>query len=139
MTEIPLKIACIEIIDYPRFSWRGYMLDEARHFFGLETVKKLLDLLALHKMNIFHWHLTDDQGWRIEIKQYPKLTEIGSIRKKPIPVRGSYKDKPGPLDGFYTQEQIQEIIEYAAQRYIQIIPEIEMPGHTLAAIASYPF
>ncbi|NHK32283.1 MAG: beta-N-acetylhexosaminidase [Asgard group archaeon] len=133
--EIPNLI----IRDYPRFSWRGFMLDEARHFMGKEIVKHLLDLMALHKLNKFHWHLVDDQGWRVEIKKYPKLIEIGSKRK----IKTKRGEKPLPdneqlYGGFYTQEDIKEIIAYAKDRFIEIIPEIELPGHSSSAIASYP-
>lgn len=132
-------IPCVSIEDAPRFSWRGFMLDEARYFKGMEVVKSLLDEMALLKMNVFHWHLTDDQGWRIEIKKYPKLTEIGS-RRKDTQIGGwnSESFSGVPHEGFYTQEEIKEIVAYAAQLHIQVVPEIEMPGHASAAIASYP-
>jgi len=129
------------IIDYPRFSYRGKHLDCARHFFSKEEVKQYIDLLAFHKLNTFHWHLTDDQGWRVEIKKYPKLQTIASKRKETL--IGHYSDNPIKYDGkeyggYYTQEDIKEIVEYAKQRYINIIPEIEMPGHALAALSAYP-
>ncbi|RYU92969.1 glycoside hydrolase family 20 protein [Emticicia agri] len=127
------------IFDRPRYGHRGGMLDVARHFFPVSFVKKYIDLLALHKMNKFHWHLTDDQGWRIEIKKYPKLTEIGSKRKESM--KGHYNDwkfDGTPHGGFYTQTEIKEVIAYAQKKFITIIPEIEMPGHALAALASYP-
>jgi hexosaminidase len=132
-------VRCVTIKDAPRFSWRGFMLDEARYFKGMDVVKSLLDEMALLKMNVFHWHLTDDQGWRIEIKKYPKLTEIGS-RRKDSQVGGWNSDKFAgvPHEGFYTQEEVKEIVAYAEQLHIQIVPEIEMPGHASAAIASYP-
>ncbi|MFX1488799.1 MAG: beta-N-acetylhexosaminidase, partial [Promethearchaeota archaeon] len=132
------RLSCLKIEDFPRFSWRGYMLDEARHFHGKEVVKKLLDLMALLKMNIFHWHLTDDQGWRIEIKRYPKLTEIGS-RREETQIGGFLNKKTNgiPHSGYYSQEEIQEIVNYAKDRFITIIPEIDMPGHTRAVLASY--
>ncbi|MFX0007575.1 MAG: beta-N-acetylhexosaminidase [Candidatus Hermodarchaeota archaeon] len=134
------RIPCLELIDFPRFSWRGYMLDEARHFHGVKIVKKLLDLLALLKLNKFHWHLTDDQGWRIEIKKYPNLTDIGSKREETqIGSRFSKKRDGVPHSGFYTQEDIQKIVNYANERFIQIIPEIDTPGHIRAALASYPY
>ncbi|MCI0499415.1 MAG: beta-N-acetylhexosaminidase [Planctomycetales bacterium] len=126
------------IRDYPRFAWRGMHLDESRHFFGAAFVKKYIDLLALHKVNVFHWHLTDDQGWRIEIKKYPKLTEIGAWRKETMVGKNWDKFDGTPHGGFYTQQDIREIVEYARQRYVTIVPEIEMPGHGLAALASYP-
>ncbi|NVM36190.1 MAG: beta-N-acetylhexosaminidase [Candidatus Lokiarchaeota archaeon] len=133
------QIPCLKLEDFSRFSWRGYMLDEARHFHGKEIVKKMLDLMALLKLNKFHWHLTDDQGWRIEIKKYPKLTEIGSKREE-TQVGGRFSKKRDgiPHSGYYSQKDIQEIIEYAGDRFIQIIPEIDLPGHTRAALASYP-
>lgn len=130
--------AC-KIIDEPRFSYRGSMLDVGRHFFSVDFIKKYIDLLALHKMNTFHWHLTEDQGWRIEIKKYPKLTEIGSTRAETM--KGHYSDQTfdgKPYGGFYTQEQIREVVKYAQSKYVTVIPEIEMPGHALAALASYP-
>ncbi|MFX0021429.1 MAG: beta-N-acetylhexosaminidase [Candidatus Hermodarchaeota archaeon] len=133
------EIPCLEIEDHPRFKWRGYMLDEARHFQGKNVVKKLLDLLSLHKMNVFHWHLTDDQGWRIEIKKYPKLTEIGSKRTETqFGGRLSKKRDGTPHEGYYSQEDIKEIIEYAKKRFIKIIPEVDLPGHSTALLASYP-
>ena len=137
-----LKIKEIKIIDAPRFKWRSFMLDEARYFKGMKQVKMLLDEMAFLKMNIFHWHLVDDQGWRIEIKNYPKLTEIGSKRKStqigPLQWESPIQSAE-PHSGFYTQEQIKEIIKYAKERHITIVPEIEMPGHSTAAIASYPW
>ncbi|MBJ7881664.1 beta-N-acetylhexosaminidase [Gelidibacter salicanalis] len=134
-----LEIPGVELKDKPRFSWRAFMLDESRHFKGVAAVKDLLDQMALLKMNVFHWHLTDDQGWRIEIKKYPKLTEIGSHRLDTQSSRKSPERVGAPHEGFYTQEQIKDIIQYAQERHIQIIPEIEMPGHATAAIASYPW
>lgn len=131
----------VVIEDAPRFGWRGSMLDVSRHFFGVETVKRYLDLLALHKFNRFHWHLTDDQGWRIEIKRYPRLTEVGAWRKGTMLTRPDDPDlqfDDQPHGGFYSQDQIREVVAYAAARGITIIPEIEMPGHAQAAIAAYP-
>ena len=132
-------IPAIEIIDYPRFEYRGMHLDVARHFFPVDFVKKYINLLAMYKFNRFHWHLTEDQGWRIEIKKYPKLTEIGAWRDSTL--IGNYGS--GEYDnirygGFYTQEEIKEVVAYAAERQITIIPEIEMPGHSSAALAAYP-
>ncbi|MFV0467388.1 MAG: beta-N-acetylhexosaminidase [Dysgonomonas sp.] len=128
------------ISDSPAFSWRAFMLDEARHFQGEKEVYRLLDEMAALKMNKIHWHLTDNEGWRIEIKKYPKLTEIGSIRKDTqMGDRKSEKTKGSPHSGFYTQADIKRILQYAKKRHIRIIPEIEMPGHASAAIASYPF
>jgi len=135
-----VEIPYVSIKDYPRFGWRAFMLDEARHFQGTKTVKDLLDQMALLKMNVFHWHLTDDQGWRIEIKKYPKLTEVGGFRSSTQITRNHPEDQNGiPHGGFYTQKQIKEIIEYAKQRHIRIVPEIEMPGHAMAAITAYPW
>jgi hexosaminidase len=137
--NIEWQIPCLELKDFPRFSWRGYMLDEARHFHGKEVVKKILDIMVLLKLNKFHWHLTDDQGWRIEVKNYPKLAEIGSRREEThIGSRFSKKRDGIPHSGYYTQEDIKEIIDYSRDRFIQIIPEIDMPGHTRAVLASYP-
>ena len=126
------------ISDTPRFAYRGMMLDVARHFFPVDFVKEYIDLLALHNMNTFHWHLTDDQGWRIEIKKYPLLTKIGSIRKHTTLGRNSSLDDNTPYGGFYTQQQARDIVEYAKERYITVIPEIDMPGHMLGALAAYP-
>ena len=128
------------INDNPAFSWRAFMLDEARHFKGMEVVKDLLDEMSLLKMNVFHWHLTDDQGWRIEIKKYPKLTEVGAHRDS-TEINHFHSDlyDGTPHSGFYTQEEIKEIIEYASKRHIMVIPEIEMPGHSSAPIAAYPW
>jgi hexosaminidase len=134
-----LAIAAVEVKDEPRFVYRGAMLDVGRHYFPVAFVKKFIDYLALHKMNYFHWHLTEDQGWRIEIKKYPKLTEIGSKRNGSI--IGSYPGKGSdntPEQGFYTQEEVKDIVKYASGRFITVIPEIEMPGHGSAAIAAYP-
>lgn len=126
------------IEDYPRFSWRGGHLDVGRHFMPVDGVKKFIDLLSMHKMNVFHWHLTEDQGWRIEIKKYPKLTEIGSKRKDTMLVYSPAKWEGKPHEGFYTQNQIRDIVKYAQARFVTIVPEIEMPGHATAAIAAYP-
>ena len=138
-SKIEWTLPSIEIIDYPRFSWRGYMLDEGRHFFGKEVVKHILDLMALFKMNVFHWHLTEDQGWRIEIKKYPLLTEVGSTRTR-TQIGGflSKKMDNTPHKGYYTQEEIKDIISHAASLFIKIIPEIDMPGHSKSALAAYP-
>ncbi|WP_461790064.1 beta-N-acetylhexosaminidase [Pedobacter sp.] len=157
-----LPIAEVAITDYPRFDYRGMHLDVSRHFFDVTFIKQYIDYLALHKMNYFHWHLTDDHGWRIEIKKYPKLTEIGAWRNGSIiglwPGKGNenikYQVLPNdvkitPADatiktdgvrhgGFYTQDEVKEVIKYAADRYITVIPEIEMPAHSMAALAAYP-
>ena len=137
-TKTQWIIPCVAIEDYPRFKWRGMHLDVCRHFMPKEFVKKYIDLLALHKMNMFHWHLTEDQGWRIEIKKYPKLTEISAWRKETVVGRNTNRYDNTPHGGFYTQDEIREIVEYAKQRYITIVPEIEMPGHSVAALAAYP-
>lgn len=139
-------IPAVTISDAPRFPYRGMHLDVGRHFFPIDFIKKYIDLLALHKMNKFHWHLTEDQGWRLEIKKYPKLTEVGAWRaetavRKNFPGSGvneNFKGDGQRYGGFYTQEQAKEIVKYAAERHITVIPEIDMPGHMLAALASYP-
>ena len=135
-----LKIPAVQIFDYPRFPYRGMHLDVSRHFFPVEFVKKYIDLMSQYKFNYFHWHLTDDQGWRIEIKKYPKLTEIGSKRSESLVGRFStdFKGDGVPVEGFYTQEQIKDVVAYAKARYITVIPEIELPGHSSAALAAYP-
>ncbi len=135
------SIPCVEISDAPRYTYRGMHLDVGRHFFGVEKVKKYIDQLALHKFNRFHWHLTEDQGWRLEIKKYPKLQEIAACRNQTLV--GHYNDSPESYDGiiycgYYTQEEAREVVRYAAERFITVIPEIEMPGHAQAAIAAYP-
>ena len=136
---IKLEIPQLKIKDYPRFAYRGMHLDVARHFFPVTFIKKYIDYLAAYKYNTFHWHLTDDQGWRIEIKKYPLLTQVGGFRNGTIigryPGKGNDSIRYG---GFYTQQQIKEVVQYAADRYIDVIPEIEMPGHASAAIAAYP-
>ena len=128
----------VVITDAPRFSWRGMHLDCSRHFFPVAFVKKFIDLLALHNMNVFHWHLTDDQGWRIEIKNWPRLTTVGSQRSGTIIGTNSDLDDGIPYGGYYTQAELREIVAYAAARHITIVPEIDMPGHMLAALAAYP-
>lgn len=133
------QLPALRIEDAPRFAWRGAMLDSARHFQSIDEIKQLLDAMALHKLNVFHWHLTDDQGWRIEIKRYPRLTEVGGCR---IPSGDGGIDprsgQPRPYCGWYSQEQIREIVRYAAERGITVVPEIDIPGHATAAIAAYP-
>jgi len=131
-------LPAVTITDAPRFSWRGMHLDCSRHFYSIQFVKKFIDLLALHNMNVFHWHLTDDQGWRIEIKKWPKLITIGSQRSGTIIGTNSDLDDETHHGGYYTQEQCREIVAYAAERHITVVPEIDMPGHMLAALASYP-
>ena len=134
-------IPCVSIRDWPRYPYRGMHLDVCRHFFGPQFIKRYLDLLALHKMNTFHWHLTEDQGWRIAIEKYPRLTEVGGFRRETL--IGHYSDQPHRFDGtryggFYTQDEVREIVRYAQERFITVIPEIEMPGHSLAAISAHP-
>jgi len=138
-----LTIPAVEIKDSPRFAYRGMHLDVGRHFFSVSDVKKYIDLIAMHKMNTFHWHLTEDQGWRIEIKKYPRLTEIGAYRKgTAIGLAGTrnapYTYDTIPYGGFYTQEEIKEVVAYAGKQHITVIPEIELPGHSSAALAAYP-
>ncbi len=131
-------LAAVQIKDYPRFSYRGVHFDVSRHFFTVDEAKNYIDMMVLHNMNRLHWHLTDDQGWRLEIKKYPLLTEIGANRKETVIGRNSGKYDGKPYSGFYTQEQAREIIAYAAERYITVIPEIDLPGHMQAALAAYP-
>jgi len=143
VTGVPWTLPAIEIEDAPRFSWRGSHLDVGRHFMPRAAILKHIDLLALHKLNVFHWHLTEDQGWRIEIKRYPKLTEVGAWRKDsmiaPRTTDPAERKFAGvPHGGFYAQDDVREVVRYAADRYITVVPEIEMPGHALAAIAAYP-
>ena len=140
-TAGPWIVPAVRIADQPRFGWRGMHLDCARHFMPKEFIKKFLDLLALHKMNVFHWHLTEDQGWRIEIKSLPKLTEVSAWREKTVV--GHHDNRPRRFDdtrhgGFYTQDDVREIVAYAARRHITVVPEIEMPGHSQAVLAAYP-
>ena len=127
-----LVLPCAEITDYPRFSWRGFMLDCSRYFYSVPFIKRLMDVLSLHHINRFHWHLTDDQGWRLPVSEYPLLTEIGSRRLE--------RNMPGLYytDGFYREDEIRDIVEYAASRHIEVIPEVNLPGHTSAILASYP-
>jgi hexosaminidase len=139
-SNVQLEIPQLSIIDRPRFPYRGMHLDVGRHFFPISFVKKYIDYLAAYKYNIFHWHLTEDQGWRIEIKKYPELTKVGGFRNGTIIGRypGNGSDNK-PYGGFYTQAEIKEVVQYAKDRYIDVIPEIEMPGHSSAAIAAYPW
>jgi hexosaminidase len=144
----PLTIACLQINDAPRYQWRGMHLDCSRHFFTKQEVKKYIDYLAMYKLNVFHWHLVDDQGWRIEIKKYPLLTQIGSKRSATLIGKPTFdaNGNPSPNDkydstlyqGFYTQQDVKEIVAYAQKLHITVVPEIEMPGHSLAALAAYP-
>ena len=137
--HVPIKIASMSIVDQPRFAWRGLMLDVARHYMPPDNIKQMIDWMALHKLNTLHWHLTDDQGWRLEIRKYPKLTQVGAWRV-PAGAAGIDAATGGPTryGGFYTQEEVRDIVRYAAERYVTIVPEIEMPGHAQAAIAAYP-
>ena len=128
----------VTIKDHPRFEWRGFMLDEGRHFYGKEEIKKLLDVMAAYKLNRFHWHLTEDQGWRIEIKKYPRLTEVGAWRDSKVLGWGEVKPDGQRYGGFYTQEDAREIVRYAQERFIEIVPEVDIPGHSQAAVAAYP-
>ncbi|HEY0898478.1 MAG TPA: beta-N-acetylhexosaminidase, partial [Sphingobacteriaceae bacterium] len=147
--ELQVGIPAVEIRDYPRFQYRGLMLDVSRHIFSLDFIKKYIDYIALHKMNYFHWHLTDDQGWRIEIKKHPKLTEVGAWRDGTIiglfpgtgnqpTYTGSVKHDNLRYGGYYTQEQVKEVIRYAAERHITVVPEIDIPAHCMAVLATYP-
>src|ERR1035437_1618056 len=132
--ETVLQIPCAKIIDEPRYKYRGMHLDVGRHLFPLAFIKKYIDILAQYKLNSFHWHLTEDQGWRIEIKKYPKLTNVGAFRKETQIGHGIVCDGK-PYGGYYTQKDIKEIVAYAKSKFVTIIPEIEMPGHSLAALA----
>lgn len=136
--DVKWHIPCVAIEDKPRFEWRGLHLDVCRHFMPVEFVKKYIDLLALHKMNTFHWHLTEDQGWRIEIKKYPKLTEIGAWRAETVIGRNTGKYDGKRHGGYYTQDEVRDIVKFAQERFITVVPEIEMPGHSVAALAAYP-
>lgn len=141
--NISWRIPSIKIFDKPRFGWRGMHLDVSRHFFDVDFVKRYIDLIAMHKMSVFHWHLTDDNGWRIEIKKYPKLTEVGAwrVNRESLPWNDATPPQPGEkatYGGFYTQDQIREVVAYAAARHIMVVPEIEMPGHASAVMAAYP-
>ena len=139
---IALSVPAVKILDYPRFGWRGLMLDVSRHFFPKKDVKKFIDQMVKYKFNTFHWHLTDDHGWRVEIKSLPKLTEIGAWRVERFGLFSRRSDalpgEPATVGGFYTQEDIKEIVAYAQERYVTILPEIDVPGHCMAAIAAYP-
>ena len=137
------SLPCCRIWDKPRFGWRGLMLDVARHFFTKAEIKHFLDVMAVHKLNVFHWHLDDTQAWRIEIKKYPRLTEIGARRDKIEwgldPGSSRAWNAAGQYGGFYTQDDVREIVAYAADRHIMVVPEIEMPGHSRGAFCEYPF
>jgi hexosaminidase len=134
----PCLIPAVKIRDWPRFKWRGLHLDVGRHMFPVSFIKKWLDLMAVHKLNRFHWHLTEDQGWRLEIKAYPRLTRVGSWRAETPILDDIYRGDGRSYGGYYTQEEVREVVAYASERFITVLPEIEMPGHALAALASYP-
>ncbi|MGD2067551.1 MAG: beta-N-acetylhexosaminidase [Gemmatimonadota bacterium] len=138
--DVAWSVPAVEIVDRPRFAWRGMHLDVGRHFFPVEFVKKYIDLLALHRMNVFHWHLTEDQGWRIQIDAYPRLTEVGSCRDETMVAKNfdPYVGDGERYCGFYTKDEVREVVAYAAERHVTVVPEIEMPGHSLAALAAYP-
>lgn len=138
ITKKSFSIPNLVITDKPRFEWRGFMLDVGRYFQPVSVVKRYIDFLTMHKINTFHWHLNDDQGWRIEIKKYPKLTQVGAWRKDSQLELSGKQMAFSPHGGFYTQEEIKEVVEYASKRFISVIPEIEMPGHSYAVLASYP-
>ncbi|MCF7688130.1 MAG: beta-N-acetylhexosaminidase [Cephaloticoccus sp.] len=138
--DFVLTAPSVEIEDAPRFRWRGVMVDSSRFYQPIEALKKYIDLLSQHKLNVFHWHLVDDQGWRLEIKKYPRLTAIGSKRRETIRGHGTnaFGGDGVPVEGFYTQDEVRELVAYATERHVQILPEIEMPGHVQSAIAAYP-
>ena len=131
-------LAAVKVVDYPRFAYRGMHLDVVRHFFPVEFIKKYIDYLALHKLNYFHWHLTDDQGWRVEMKCRTELTAKGSVREGEIEGLYPGKYRPLPYGGYYTHEDVREVVQYAAERYVTVIPEIDIPGHCMAVLATYP-
>jgi hexosaminidase len=140
--NINWSVPCVEITDYPRFDWRGLMLDVSRHFFTKEEVKHFIDEMARYKFNLFHWHLTDDEGWRVEIKSLPKLTEVGAWNVKRTGHFGDFSaiqdDEPRTYGGYYTQEDIREVVQYAKEHFVNVLPEVDVPGHSMAAIVSYP-
>jgi hexosaminidase len=142
VTNTSWSVPAVAITDYPRFAWRGLMFDVARHFFTKEEVKEFINEMARYKFNLLHLHLTDDQGWRIEIKSYPRLTEVGAWNVKKTGTFGSFSEpaagEPRTYGGFFTQEDIKELVAYAKSQFVNILPEIDIPGHSLAAIASYP-
>lgn len=136
--DVKLTLPAVSVSDAPKFGWRGFMLDEGRHFYGKEEIKKVLDVMAAYKMNRFHWHLTEDQGWRIEITKYPELTATGAWRNSKVLGWGDTKPDGQRYGGYYTQEDAREIVRYAKERFIEIVPEVDIPGHSQAAVASYP-
>ena len=145
--QTPVQLPCLSISDKPNVAWRGMVMDVSRHFYNVDAIKELLDLMAFYKLNVFHWHLADNEGWRLEIKKYPKLTEVGAWRTE-IPGSIFYKKdstyskklngKPYQYGGFYTQEQVKDIVAYAKVRNITVVPEIDVPGHSGAALSAYP-
>ena len=140
--DVKWEAPTVEITDYPRFGWRGLMFDVSRHFFTKEEVKQFIDQMVRYKFNVLHWHLTDDEGWRIQIKSFPKLTDVGAWRVKKVGYFGTFAppaaDEPRNYGGFYTQDDIKEVVQYAKDRFVNILPEIDVPGHSLAAVVSYP-
>jgi hexosaminidase len=140
--DVKWEAPTVEILDFPRFGWRGLMFDVSRHFFTKEEVKQFIDQMVRYKFNLFHWHLTDDEGWRIQIKSYPKLTEVGAWNVKKVGYFGTFSkpaaDEPRNFGGFYTQDDIREVVQYAKERFVNVLPEIDVPGHSLAAVVSYP-
>lgn len=139
ISQYGMRLPAVHVEDEPCFAYRGAMLDCCRHFFTVDEIKTFIDILALHKLNRFHWHLTDDQGWRIEIRHYPELTKVGSRRAETVLGRNTNIYDGIPSGGYYTQRQIRDVVAYAAERFITVIPEIEMPGHASAALAAYPW
>ncbi|MGY0038632.1 family 20 glycosylhydrolase [Pedobacter sp. NJ-S-72] len=139
---IKWRIPCVEVTDYPRVAWRGLMFDVARHFFTKQEVKQYIDAMVRYKFNLLHLHLTDDEGWRLEIKGLPRLTEAGAWNVKKVGEFGNFStpgvDEPRTYGGFYTQDDVRELVKYAKDRFVDILPEIDVPGHSLAAIVSYP-
>ena len=138
LSKASASLPCLNITDYPRFKHRGLLVDSARHFIKPDNIKKIIDLMAAYKLNALHWHLTDDQGWRLEIKHYPKLTEIGSVRASSSIPGNSKKQDGKPYGGFYTQDEVKDILAFARERHVMVIPEIDMPGHSSAAVTAYP-
>ncbi len=140
--DVKWEAPAVEVMDYPRFGWRGLMFDVSRHFFTKEEVKQFIDQMVRYKFNVLHWHLTDDEGWRIQIKSFPKLTDVGAWRVKKVGYFGTFSppaaDEPRNYGGFYTQDDIKEVVQYAKDRFVNILPEIDVPGHSLAAVVSYP-
>ncbi len=136
--DVTWEVMAVSITDAPRFAWRGLHLDVGRHFFPVPFIKKFIDLMALHKFNTFHWHLTEDQGWRLEIKKHPRLTEVGAFRKASPLLDDRTSSDNTPYGGYYTQDEVREVVAYAAVRFVTVVPEIEIPGHALAALAAYP-